>query len=65
MDKNDMVHIYSYICVLIYTHVCIKEYYSVIKEIKIMLFAVIWMNLPHLFNLYAEYIMRSAGLDEA
>ena len=23
------------------------------------------MNLPHLFNLYAEYIIRNAGLEEA
>ena len=46
-------------------YIYIREYYSVIKEIEIMSFAVIWMNLPHLFKLYAEYIMRNAGLEEA
>ena len=42
-----MVHMYSYICVSVHIHVCIyiKEYYSVIKEIEIMSFAVIRMNL--------------------
>ena len=42
-----MVHMYSYICVSVHTHVCIyiKEYYSVIKEIEIMSFAAIRMNL--------------------
>ena len=54
-------------CINIYTcvYIYIREYYSVIKEIEIMSFAVIWMNLPHLFKLYAEYIMRNAGLEEA
>ena len=40
------------------------EYYSVMK--RIVPFAATWMNLFNIiFNLYAEYIIRNAGLDEA
>ena len=39
------------------------EYYSVMK--RIVPFAATWMNLFNIiFNLYAEYLMRNAGLDE-
>ena len=39
------------------------EYYSVMK--RIVPFAATWMNLFNIiFNLYAEYLVRNAGLDE-